>query len=67
MKALDKYFMARMNKSWNELVAYVQANPVLVVLKTIYETLQLWNKYSDDIDRQRFYRSNYELLIEKNN
>lgn len=65
VETLDKYFIARMNKSWNELVAYVQANPVLVVLKTIYETLQPWNKYSDDIDRQRFYKSNYELLIEK--
>lgn len=65
IEALDKYFMARMNKTWNGLVVYVQANPVLVVLKTIFETLQPWNKYSDDIDKQRFYKSNYELLIEK--
>lgn len=65
VEVLDKYFMARMNKTWNELVAYVQANPVLVVLKTIFETLQPWNKYSDDLDKQRFYKSNYELLIEK--
>lgn len=65
VEALDKYFMARMNKSWNGLVAYAQANPILVVLKTIFETLQPWNKYSDDIDKQRFYKSNYELLIEK--
>lgn len=65
VEALDKYFMARMNKSWNGLIAYVQANPVLVVLKTIFETLQPWNQYSDDIDKQRFYKSNYELLIEK--
>jgi ATP-dependent exoDNAse (exonuclease V) beta subunit len=64
-EALDRYFMARMNKTWNGLVAYVQANPVLVVLKTIFETLQPWNKYSDDVDKQRFYKSNYELLIEK--
>lgn len=65
VEALDQYFMARMNRSWNGLVAYVQANPVLVVLKAIFETLQPWNKYSDDIDKQRFYKSNYELLIEK--
>lgn len=65
IEALDKYFMARMNKTWNGLVVYVQANPVLVVFKTIFETLQPWNKYSDDIDKQRFYKSNYELLIEK--
>ena len=65
VEALDKYFMARMNKTWNGLVAYVQANPVLMVLKTIFETLQPWNKYSEDLDKQRFYKSNYELLIEK--
>lgn len=65
VEALDKYFMARMNKSWSDLVAYVQANPVLVVLKTIFEKLQPWNKYSDDLEKQRFYKSNYELLIEK--
>ena len=35
------------------------------MLKTIFETLQPWNKYSDDLDKQRFYKSNYELLIEK--
>ena len=65
VEVLDKYFMARMNKTWNGLVAYVQANPVLVVLKTIFETLQPWNKFSEDVDKQRFYKSNYELLIEK--
>lgn len=65
VEVLDKYFMARMNKTWNGLIAYVQANPVLVVLKTIFETLQPWNKYSEDLEKQRFYKSNYELLIEK--
>lgn len=65
VQALDQYFLIKMNKSWNELVAYAQANPVLVVLKTIFETLQPWNQYSDDTEKQKFYRSNYELLIEK--
>ena len=62
---LDDYFTTRMNKSWNDLVAYVQANPVLVVLKSIYESLQPWLQYSDDVEKQRFYKSNYELLIER--
>ena len=62
---LDEYFKAKMDKKWNELVAYVQANPVLVVLKTIFENLQPWRQYSEDIEKQRFYKSNYELLIEK--
>ena len=54
-----------MDKTWNGLVSYVQANPVLVVLKTIYEALRPWQQYSDDFEKQRFYKSNYELLIEK--
>lgn len=64
-KILDSYFTSRMDKTWNGLVSYVQANPVLVVLKTIYEALRPWQQYSDDFEKQRFYKSNYELLIEK--
>lgn len=63
--ALDSFFIIHMDKTWLELIAYVQANPVLVVLKKIYETLQPWQRYSEDLEKQRFYKSNYELLIEK--
>lgn len=62
---LDEFFIAKMGMSWVNLIAFVQANPVLVVLKTIFESLQPWRKYSDDEEKQRFYKSNYELLIEK--
>ena len=43
----------------------MQTNPVLVVLKNIFESLQPWHTYSEDTEKQRFYKSNYELLIEK--
>ena len=62
---LDAYIMEKMGKTWTGLVSYVQANPVLVVLKTIFEELKPWVQYSEDIEKQRFYKSNYELLIEK--
>lgn len=62
---LDEYLKARMGMSWNELISYVQANPILVVLKTIYDSLQPWVNYSEDEDKQRFYRTNYDLMIEK--
>lgn len=62
---LDEYFKVKMDKTWSELVVYVQTNPVLVVLKNIFESLQPWNKYSHNAEKQRFYKSNYELLIEK--
>lgn len=62
---LDEYLKAHMGKTWNELLSYVQANPILVVLKTIYDGLQPWVNYSEDQDKQRFYRTNYDLMIEK--
>lgn len=65
VSVLDKFFQEKMGKNWNELVTFVQAQPVLVVLKTIVESLQPWNQYSKDDEKRRFYKSNYELLIEK--
>lgn len=62
---LDGYLEERMGKTWSELLSYVQANPILVVLKNIYDELQPWVNFSGDISKQRFYRSNYDLMIEK--
>lgn len=62
---LDKYLRERMGKTWDELLSYVRANPILVVLKDIYDSLRPWESYSDDAEKQLFYRSNYDLVIEK--
>lgn len=62
---LDDYLEERMEKTWADLLNYVQANPILVVLKNIYDALQPWVNYSGDNSKQRFYRSNYDLMIEK--
>lgn len=62
---LDKYLLKRMGKTWAELLSYVRTNPILVVLKDIYDKLRPWEGYSDDEDKQLFYRSNYDLVIEK--
>lgn len=62
---LDEYLRERMGKTWGELLSYVQANPILVVLKTIYDNLQPWANYSDDEEKQKLYRTNYDLMIEK--
>ena len=62
---LDIYLKARLNKTWKELLLYVQTNSILVVLKTIYDNLQPWVNYSADEDKQRFYKTNYDLMIEK--
>ncbi len=62
---LDSYLKEKLDKTWWELVMFAQAQPVLVVLKKIYEALKPWQQYSRNPEKQRFYRSNYELLIEK--
>lgn len=65
VSVLDRFFQEKMGKNWNELIAFVQANPVLLVLKIIVEALRPWNQFSEDDEKRRFYKSNYELLIEK--
>lgn len=62
---LDRYLNERMGRTWVELLSYVRTNPILVVLKDIYDSLRPWESYSDDADKQLFYRSNYDLIIEK--
>jgi len=62
---LDRYLLERMGKTWSELLSYVRANPILVVLKDIYDNLRPWECYSEEEEKQQFYRSNYDLVIEK--
>ena len=62
---LDRYLLERMGKTWSELLSYVRANPILVVLKDIYDNLRPWECYSEEVEKQQFYRSNYDLVIEK--
>ncbi len=62
---LDRYLLERMGKTWAELLSYVRTNPILVVLKDIYDNLRPWECYSEDEEKQLFYRSNYDLVIEK--
>lgn len=51
VSVLDRFFQEKMGKNWNELIAFVQANPVLLVLKTIVEALRPWNQFSEDDER----------------
>lgn len=41
--------------------------PVLFVLKQIYEALRPWKQFSRQFDGLKFYMSNYEYLLEKIN
>ncbi len=62
---LDDIFESRMNMKWHELIKEIQTKPVLKVIKDITDACQPWNNYSDNYDVQNYYRTNYDLVIEK--
>lgn len=65
IKILDEYFNLHTGIKWNGVVCFSHSKPILFVLKKIYEALKPWEQFDDDADKQRFYRSNYELVLEK--
>lgn len=62
---LDDFFMVKMDKKWQELLDEVYAQPVLYVLKHIYDALEPWKIYSGIPSAQVFYMANYDYLLEK--
>lgn len=64
VNCLDKFYLATMKKTWSQLVFEVQSQPVLKVLRSIYNATKPWKTYSSDTGKQVHYRSNYDLLFE---
>ena len=64
-KAINAYLAENGGLTWESLVKDLKIKPVLVLLRDIYEKLQPWQKYSSDETGQRFYKANYELVLEK--
>ena len=64
-EALNRYFYENMEKKWVELIAEIHQKPVLVVLREIYEGTQPWQNYDEHEEGQKFYKSNYDLVLEK--
>ncbi len=62
---LNEFFSKRINKTWNELLEEVYSQPILFVLKKIFDALQPWDNYSMVRDKQRLYIANYDYLLEK--
>ncbi len=62
---LDDFFMLRMKKRWQEVLNEVYTQPVLYVLKHIYDALEPWKIYSRNSTAQSFYMANYDYLLEK--
>ena len=62
---LDTFFMRRMNLKWDEVIEKVYSQPILYVLKEMFDSLQPWENYSQIPNKQRLYIANYEYLLEK--
>ncbi len=62
---LNQYFGITMNKTWDQIITDTKVQPILMLLRSIYEGCQPWYQYSETDNEQRFYKSNYELVLEK--
>ncbi len=65
IKAINVFLTENGGLTWDAIIKDLKIKPVLVLLRDIYETLQPWQKYSADETGQKFYKANYELVLEK--
>lgn len=64
-RILDEYFLRRMKKTWQQITDEAYTQPILHVLRTLYESLQPWKQFSKYSSEQKSYMANYEYLMEK--
>lgn len=64
-RILDEFFMIRMHMTWQQVINEAYTQPILFVLKHLYDSLQPWKKYSFNSTDQRYYMANYECLMER--
>lgn len=65
IEVLNQYFVGKLNRNWERIISDTKIQPILMLLKNIYEGCQPWFRYSDNENEQRFYKANYELVLEK--
>lgn len=53
------------NNKWEYIVASLRTQPVLQIIRKIYNTLEPWKNYSDDPWKQHYYQLNVDLLFEQ--
>ncbi len=64
-RVLDEFFMVRTKKTWQQIVNEAYTQPILYVLKLLYDALQPWKQYSHNTLDQKHYMVNYEYLMER--
>lgn len=62
---LNQYFTTVMNTTWEKIIMDTKVQSILMLLRSIYEGCQPWYQYSDADSEQRFYKANYDLVLEK--
>lgn len=65
IEVLNQYFIGKLNKNWEQIISDTKIQPILMLLRNIYEGCQPWFCYSDNENEQKFYNANYELVLEK--
>ena len=64
-RILDEFFALRMGKTWPQIVNEAYTQPILYVLKQLYDALQPWKQYSYAPAGQKHYMANYSYLLER--
>ena len=65
IEVLNQYFIGKLNRNWEQIISDTKIQPILMLLRNIYEGCQPWFRYSDNENAQIFYKANYELILEK--
>lgn len=65
IEVLNQYFIGKLNRNWEQIISDAKIQPILMLLRNIYEGCQPWFRYSDNENEQKFYKANYELVLEK--
>ena len=65
IEVLNQYFIGKLNRNWEQIISDTKLQPILMLLRNIYEGCQPWFCYSDNENEQKFYKANYELVLEK--
>lgn len=65
IEVLNQYFIGKLNGNWEQIISDTKIQPILMLLRNIYEGCQPWFRYSDNENEQKFYKANYELVLEK--
>ncbi len=65
IEVLNQYFIGKLNRNWEHIISDTKIQPILMLLRNIYERCQPWFRYSDNENEQKFYNANCELVLEK--